>query len=114
MFLKILRKNPGLTGQAVSISLREKHMIRVAEFLTHYPRIRSAVAYTELIICQANEPGEETSWDVLMAADLSPTEVVSALHEALEGEEFFGAAKARKEMLDPSFLTYIAGRMGAM
>ena len=59
------------------------------------------------------------AWSMLMETNRSPAEAVvffqHVLRLMLENDPTFARlARARSQMDDPSFLTYIAGRMGAV
>jgi hypothetical protein len=89
-----------------------------------YARIDAAYAYVELIIDGDNDGGD-TPWRLLMrtaaAKNKSPQWVADKIREVAAGEQpeclsATAAAKmveVRRQMTDPLFLTYVAGKMGA-
>lgn len=90
-------------------------MTTTRELQRAYPHCFIAVAYTELLLCQADDDGL-SCWDILMQEKppLNPAQVVEAIQAAMEGETAARAEEALKQTKHPSYLTYIAGRMGAV
>lgn len=91
------------------------------EILEAYPHIPIAVAFVELFL----SPSELDSYDVMgriRGAGMCPAEAVAFIKgfcdeemETLEGKlEAPKLKQARVQMDHPSFLTYIAGKMGAV
>ncbi len=91
-----------------------------AELLRTYPKCVIAVAYVELMLCEPCEPGEPSSWQLLMSATppMSIEEVIATIHQLLIDEVSddapFKAAEALSQIDEPSFRVYIGGRMGMM
>lgn len=89
------------------------------ELLAAYPRVQAAVAWVEYIVCGKCPDDPETSWELMMRARLSPAEVVETLRDAAAGDMGPGIPAhkqeaVRREMLDPQFMQYVAGKMGAV
>lgn len=90
---------------------------------THYPDCCTAVAYVEYIICgrseEADSDGFYSAWDMIMAArrdeePITPPEVVDILRSEIVPVDGWDMEMISRHMNHPRFLTYIAGKMGAV
>lgn len=95
------------------------------ELLAAYPRVRFAVAWTEMFACVAPDDGHEPAWDLMMRADppLSPDEMVDCIRDTIrevveDADELPTVRRASTLALPqvdhPDYLTYIRGKMGCM
>lgn len=92
-------------------------MATAKQLFSAYPTITHAVSYVELIACTPDEDRPVTLWNTLIGLGLAPDEVAKFLLESIQEEaELTGKkfALAAEEAKKPEFLTYIAGKMGAV
>ena len=87
--------------------------------LNAYANVKHAVVYTEYILCVPPDDGDNiSSWDLMMAVNppMDPQEVAKIIRHSIDADnEGIGKFKeARQEMDHHDFLTYLAGKMGAM
>lgn len=85
-----------------------------------YPRITHATSWVELILFGDAHDGEPCAWEILIQGlpGLTPPGMVAQIKELLAEEVAENRPGKNREALaecdDPQFLTYIAGKMGAM
>ena len=95
------------------------------ELLAAYPRVRGAVAWTEMFACVAPDDGCEPAWDLLIRADpsLTPSEMVDCIRDTMrevakDADELpivrRASTIALQQVDHPDYLTYIRGKMGCM
>lgn len=92
------------------------------DLIRRYPTCWAAATYVEEIIAvPVDGDGPETAWDLMMGVSppLTPAEVADMIRS--EFEPITGSRRAddysdlvRRQLSDPSFVTYVAGRMGAV
>ncbi len=82
-----------------------------------YPDVARAIAFVEIVLCGPLGPDDpDTAWDVMMRAlpPVDPATVVALIRDTLDDEFRDEFPRARVEAARPEFLTYIAGKMGAV
>lgn len=88
------------------------------ELLARWPECRHAVAWVELFVAPAaDDQSGESGLEQLIAAKYSPPEALELIRGLMRDEIAEGStgrhAEALAEIDHPSFLTYLAGRLGA-
>lgn len=93
------------------------------QLLAGYPEVKQAVAYVELVMCTTDENHPVTMWELLEVHKRTPHYMVETIRNLIEGEtkEEQETPEAKAGILlaffqtyHPQFLTYVAGKMGAM
>jgi hypothetical protein len=96
------------------------------ELLDAYQNVKQAVAYTETILCVPEGDGNTSAWDLLVAPIngelLTPQQVVRMVYRIMimeiknpERLVIYSVMKTIIEQVKkPEFLTYVAGKMGAV
>lgn len=88
------------------------------ELFASYPRATKAIAFVELILCSTDESETESSWDILMGANVGVGTAIecirTCMRDALAGEGTSELRDALAQTESADFILYIAGKMGAM
>lgn len=90
------------------------------DVLDTYPHCRTAVAYTEGMLCVPCDGEKYSSWDLMMNTKNPMTldEVIEMIQNLLRSEVEEGNACRASDALEqsnhPSYRTYIAAKMGMM
>ena len=84
------------------------------DLLDAYPGVSVAVAYVELILCQPEGPESESFWDIILGAKLPPEGVLNLVRAAMKEAAFPKAQQVLAETYHPSFMTYLAAKLGMM